>query len=224
MSNPNLSVVIPVFNGARYLGEAIESVYRECTEPLQVIVVNDGSTDRSEQVARQYGGVAVLNQLHCGVAAARNSGMRAATTEFVGFHDADDICLAGRFDRQMQLLRQYPYLDFCLTKIESFIEPNEPVPAELTTAEVLQPRMGFVSTAVMRRRFFEQSMQFDETLSSGEDIEWLIRADRSSARYCVLTDILVRRRIHASNISGNIALHHKALFAILRSAAKSRSS
>ena len=86
-----VSCIIPVFNGARYLRETLDSVFAQTHGDLEVIVVDDGSTDASADIARSYANVICLQQANAGHASARNRGLAAATGAFISFNDADDL-------------------------------------------------------------------------------------------------------------------------------------
>ena len=102
-----ISCVIPVFNGERYLGEALESVLAQSYQPLEVIVVDDGSTDETAEVARRYGErVRYVWQPNAGETAARNLGLTAAHGEFIAFLDADDVWDSEKLERQIHPVPQ----------------------------------------------------------------------------------------------------------------------
>ncbi|MFL5886158.1 MAG: glycosyltransferase family 2 protein, partial [Thermoleophilaceae bacterium] len=86
-ARPLVSVLVPVYQGERYLAEALDSVFAQDYEPLEVIVLDDGSTDGSADIARSYGGVRYLHQENSGIAAARNAAIGAARGEIVAFLD-----------------------------------------------------------------------------------------------------------------------------------------
>lgn len=108
MSAPSVTVCIPVYNGAEYLDEAITSMRRQSLEAIEIIVVDDGSTDGSLAIAQRHAAadrrVRVVRQPHGGVAAARNRCLVDATSEFVAFLDADDVALPSRLERQLTFL------------------------------------------------------------------------------------------------------------------------
>src|SRR5690242_4967891 len=92
MHGPTVTCIVPVFNGERYLGEALDSIFAQGHQPLEVLVVDDGSTDGSAAVAKSYGDrVRYFFQPNAGPAAARNLGLEAARGEFIAFLDADDL-------------------------------------------------------------------------------------------------------------------------------------
>jgi glycosyltransferase involved in cell wall biosynthesis len=113
--DPEISVVIPTFNRARYLGESIDSVLGQEGPPFEVIVVDDGSTDDTAALLARYGGaVRVLRQDNGGIAAARNTGVAAARGRFIAFHDSDDLALAGRIARPHAVLGMHPECDIAI--------------------------------------------------------------------------------------------------------------
>src|SRR5262245_14462630 len=116
-----ISVVIPVYNGAPYLGKAIKSVLRQSIPVLEVIVVDDGSTDDSADVAGSFGEpVRVVQQANSGPAAARNSGIQHAGGDFLAFLDADDLWTEQKLEWQLRALRQPPYPDVVYGMAEEF--------------------------------------------------------------------------------------------------------
>ena len=103
-NSPLVSTIIPVFNGERLLPEALDSVFRQDYRPIEVIVVDDGSTDGTSLVARSCPEVRYLYQSNQGLGAARNAGIAAACGEFIAFLDADDIWLPRKLSSQMNFL------------------------------------------------------------------------------------------------------------------------
>jgi glycosyltransferase involved in cell wall biosynthesis len=111
MSTPLVSCIVPVFNGERYLAEALDSVLGQTYRALEVIVVDDGSTDGTPAVVRTFGArVRCVTQPNAGLAAARNRGLAAATAELVAFLDADDLWLPEKIACQMERFRAHPEL------------------------------------------------------------------------------------------------------------------
>src|SRR5262245_20840904 len=102
MTESLISCIVPVFNGERYLGEAIESILKQSYRPIEIIIADDGSTDDTVTVAARYGTqIRYLRQSNAGPAAARNLGLSVAAGEFVAFLDADDIWHPEKLARQM---------------------------------------------------------------------------------------------------------------------------
>jgi len=119
MRNATVSVIIPCFNRAGMIGDAIRSALEQTHPPTEVIVVDDGSTDDSLAVARSFGPqVHTLHQENAGAAAARNTGIAAATGEFVAFLDSDDLWKPSKLERQLALFEARPHLSLVHSLVE----------------------------------------------------------------------------------------------------------
>src|SRR5574338_647233 len=114
-TNQLVSVIIPVYNYDRYLGEAIESVFGQTYQHLEVIVVDDGSTDESAKIARSFAdrGLRYCHQVHAGIGPARNTGVECAHGEFLAFLDADDRWPLEKTERQLRAFENDPALEMC---------------------------------------------------------------------------------------------------------------
>jgi hypothetical protein len=122
---PTVSVVIPTFNSARYLREAIRSVLEQTHRVLELIVVDDGSTDTSVATASRFGApVRVLRRAHAGIGASRNVGIAEAQGEFVALLDADDVWEPSKLARQLALFEAEPDLDIVFGGVEQFVSPE----------------------------------------------------------------------------------------------------
>jgi len=196
-----VSVVIPVFDGERFLGPAIESVLGQTRPPEEVLVVDDGSTDGSAAVAAKFGGrVRLLRQANQGAAAARNLGVSAAVGTWLAFLDADDRWEEGKLERQLDILRGEPGLDGVLGYIRQFASP-EHGPAD-GTAGRCEPMAGFhLDTMLIRRTSFLRVGLFDVSLRLGEAVEWFARARHLGLRLHLDREVAAWRRIHGTNLS-----------------------
>src|SRR4051812_3217208 len=106
-----VSVVIATYNHGRYLREAIDSALAQTHPPLEVIVVDDGSTDDTAEILQTYGGrIRAMRQANAGVAAARNAGLAAASGRYVGFLDSDDVWAPDKLARQLAVFDAQPAL------------------------------------------------------------------------------------------------------------------
>lgn len=198
------SCVIPVYNGASYLGAAVASILAQSYRPLEVIVVDDGSTDATGEVARAFGEpVRYVRQDNAGPAAARNRGIAEARGEFIAFLDADDLWYPDKLTRQIGELRADPALACSVCLIQNFWVPELAAEAEAWREHPRGgPLPGYVSDGiVVRRSAFERIGDFDHQLGHGDHADWFLRLRAAGLRDRLLPEVLVSRRIHAANRS-----------------------
>jgi len=183
-----VSVIIPCFNRAWMIGDAIRSALDQTHPPSEVIVVDDGSTDDSLDVARSFGPrVHSLHQENAGAAAARNTGLAAATGEFVAFLDSDDLWKPVRIERQLELFKTRPHLSV----VHSLVEWGEGFPpgygprAEATAhypdhdddwARLFCSAVMYTSCVMVRRSALRRTGGFDADLYYWEDMNLWLRA------------------------------------------------
>ncbi len=201
-----VSVIIPVYNSARYLGEAIESVLAQTRPPDEVMVVDDGSTDDSAGVAQRYP-VRLLRQANAGASVARNHGVEAASGSLLAFLDADDLWLPGKLAWQVEALRAEPELDAVLGHIQQFRSPDVQAAAEDTAPFWAAQAGPHPDTLLVRRAAFERIGPFDPAWRVAQWVEWFMRAEALGWRARMLTQVLARRRIHDQNMG----IYHKEL-------------
>lgn len=187
-----IAVVIPVHNGAAFLAEAIDSALAQSDLALDVLVVDDGSTDDSAAIATRYAPrVRLIRQENRGAAAARNAGVDATTGNFIAFLDADDVWYPGKLARQLAAFQADPSLDMVFGHALQFVmggsEATNSVPAYLPSA------------MLVRRSAFAKVGGFSSDVGVGELIDWYGRAVDLGLRSAMLPDVLIRRRIHATN-------------------------
>jgi glycosyltransferase involved in cell wall biosynthesis len=220
VSGPGVSVVIPVFNGERFLGEAIESTLAQSRPPAEVVVVDDGSTDGSAAVAERFPEVTLVRTEHRGVAAARNTGVERSTGDLIAFLDADDLMKPDRLERQTAVLAQQPGLDFVLGRAQVFAEDGVELPEVITARPA--PMAGddeppyYAMTVLIRREAFDRVGPFDTGLRLGQDGDWIMRAIDAGLSYEVIDAPLTVRRFHGANASYDTAGARRASFEILR--------
>ena len=199
---PLISVVIPVFNGERYLAEAIASVLAQEYAPLEVVVVDDGSTDGSAAIAEQFAPrVQCYRQPHAGLAASLNFGVTQTQGERLAFIDADDLWLPGRLALHCAALEADPKLDMVFGHVEQFISPE---------LENLQPppRVDFdplkgihVGAMLIGRAAWARVGGFDPAWRIAVTADWYVRALEAGLTHRVLPEVVMRRRVHANNMT-----------------------
>ena len=202
-ATPLVSVIIPVFNYERYLAEAIESVLGQTYQNLEVIVVDDGSTDRSGEVAASFAdrGVRYCHQVHAGIGPARNKGVELAGGEFLAFLDSDDRWPLAKIERQLGAFESDPALEMCFGQAVQLQNGPE---WEAGVKEEKVPETGMVpgmvpGTLLIKRAAFDRVGKFQDGLKVGEFIDWYARAVELQIRSLVLPDLFLWRRIHDSN-------------------------
>ncbi len=194
--SPLISAIIPVFNGEKYLGAAIESILAQNYQPMQIIVVDDGSTDNSAAVARSFAQVEYHFQENAGVATALNRGLSEAKGEFIAFLDADDLWVEGKMRRQLAAFADDPELAMVMGSVEQFREAGpDGGPASLGIFK------GYLKIAMLiRRNAMFQVGLFDPQWKTGDFIDWYIRATELKLKSLMLPEVVARRRIHDTNM------------------------
>lgn len=199
--DPLVSVVIPVRDGEAFITAAIDSVCGQSLDDLEVIVVDDGSTDGSFTIAAGHPDerTRAVRQPATGAAAARNHGARLARGEWLAFLDADDLWVPNKLRLQMDALQQTSTATMVFGHVQEFLSPE----FADTGAQQAIPRLlpGYsVVTLLLRRRAFSATGGFDERLMTGEFVDWYDRARASGLEPLLLPDVLTLRRIHAANL------------------------
>lgn len=196
-----VSVIIPVYNGGRYLGAALRSVFRQDYGPTEIIVVNDGSSDNSAEVAVSFKDIIYFYQENRGVAAARNTGIAAATGEFIAFLDADDIWRKNKLTLQIDWLLNHPQIGYVTAKFRNLLEKGIDQPKWLKHEHLIEDQVGGMPNLVVRKSVFQRTGLFDTGCRSGSDLEWVLRAKDAGIRGDTLPYTLLYRRIHGANLS-----------------------
>ena len=199
--SPLVDVIIPVYNGERYLAQAIESALAQTYRPVQVVVVDDGSTDSSLQVAQQFSeSISYCTQPNSGIASARNRGIDLARGEFLAFLDADDVWLNDKLARQMAVFHRDPELDMVFGQISQFASPELEEVVKRKLRVPIEPMPGYsAGTMLIKRASFLRVGLFETTWEIGEFVDWYAKAIEKGLRSAILAEVVTRRRLHDSN-------------------------
>jgi hypothetical protein len=201
-----VSVIIPCYNAEPYIGEAIASALNQTYSPVEVIVVDDGSTDRSIEVIRSFGDrVRLVAGEHRGACAARNQGLALSQGEFIQFLDADDVLLFNKLERQVPVLQSNQAdLVFCNGYLFGDDRPFRPIKKLLNLPDPVREdsflyclNHGFGTEGPLHRRHcLEQVKGFREGLLGGQEMDLHMRLGISGIRLCKLDDFLFKHRNH----------------------------
>ena len=199
-SNPLVSVIIAVYNCERYLAQAIKSVLAQTYRPIELIIVDDGSTDGTADIAHSYKEVHYIYQYNQGVAAARNTGISASQGQLISILDADDLFPPNKLKVQVTYLLKHPRVGYTVGRVQNFLDLESSLPTHTPTNLLESDQLGLASL-VTRRVIFEQIGGFDASYRVASDFEWITRAKDAGIPIAILPEIVLHRRIHSSNMS-----------------------
>jgi glycosyltransferase involved in cell wall biosynthesis len=200
-SKTQLSVIIPVYNGERYLAETIESVLAQNNRSMEVIMVDDGSTDGSARIASNYGStVRYCYQPNLGTAAAMNRGTDLASGEYFAFLGADDLWPEDRIQLQLKAFNSHPDVDIVSGYVKQFFssELTDEVKKRIRFSADLIPGYVIPAMLIKRQAFFRVGL-FETQWKVGAEMSWYLRAQEKSLKIMMLPDLVLLRRIHESN-------------------------
>jgi glycosyltransferase involved in cell wall biosynthesis len=204
-SPAEISVIVPTFNGERFLEEALRSAVAQTLPPLEVIVVDDGSSDASAEIAEAFGGpVRCVRQENAGVAAARNRGLALARGEFIAFLDHDDLWPPDKLEIQAAALRADPELGIVTGRMR-VIGGAVPGRAWSVESDREAPGGAHLPAALIRRSAFDRIGPLDEGVGgASDDLEWILRARDLGVRTVTLDAVTLLYRWHGGNSSTDI--------------------
>lgn len=211
-----VSVVIPNYNYAQYLGEAIDSAAGQTYPNIEIIVVDDGSSDASAKILEGYKErITVIGQQNQGVAAARNNGVAASQGEFIAFLDADDAWLPAKVEKQIGCFKSTENLGLVHVGMVEIDSDGRELRERLDGGEgevwqqllLFSPNgiLGGGSGAMIPRAIFDEVGGFDERLSTSADWDLYYRISRSR-NVGFVAQPLLRYRVHTSNMHSNIGI------------------
>ncbi|MCV6609743.1 MAG: glycosyltransferase [Amphritea sp.] len=225
---PLVSVIVPVYNGEKYLLEAINSVLSQTYSDFEIIVINDGSTDSSMDIVAAINSDkirVVTNEQNIGLAATRNRGLKVAKGKYIALMDGDDISFPHRFEKQVEFLEQNPDIGLVSS---NFITFEEDIESGKRSEKVLPTDSDFISTiipfqnviccpvAMFRSELVtEKGLFFNESLRTCEDWDMWYRISKLSG-IANIDDYLIYYRKHGSNLSKKRALMHQNKMKIIQ--------
>jgi glycosyltransferase involved in cell wall biosynthesis len=222
-----VSCIVPVYNGERFLAEALDSVLGQGVADLEIVAVDDGSIDGTAEILSSYGDrLRVVRQPRAGVAAARNRGLAEATGELIAFQDCDDLWAPGKLERQLACFRDREDLDLCLGWVQNFwMEEVAHEEAGYQGSRFAEAVPGYsLPVALVRRSVFDRIGAFDPTLRVSEDNDWFLRARDGGLVEHVVPEVLLRRRLHMGNLTRKDLASREALLRNMKASLDRRRS
>ncbi|MBI5912305.1 MAG: glycosyltransferase [Betaproteobacteria bacterium] len=205
---PRVAVLLPVYNGAKYIAEAVRSVLTQTFADFELIVIDDGSTDCSAEVLEGFSDTrlrVIRFSENRGLVAALNHGIRESRSELIARMDADDICMPTRFERQVDFLDSHPKVALCGTWTRQFGDNSfvrrPPVEAKQIRARMFLGWAMDHPSIMLRRSFLElHDLAYDDDFKHVEDFDLFLRA-AELGDLANLPEILLRTRAHAEETS-----------------------
>jgi glycosyltransferase involved in cell wall biosynthesis len=220
---PTVAAVIPVWNGAAFLSEALESALAQAPTVDEVLVIDDGSTDESGEIARSFGPrVRCVRREHSGLAASRNAAVRMSQSELLAFLDSDDVWPLGRLALLLRALEENPECGIAQGRLQRLVQNDQTMRWELVNESWRAPN---VATALIRRSAFTTVGLFDESVAGGDDVDWLLRARELGVLETRVDAITLHYRRHDNNMTNDVATDQSRLLRVLgRAVARRRAA
>lgn len=199
---PSVTVVVPLYNAAAFIGAAIESILAQTVPVTEIVVVDDESSDDSASIAGGYSGVRVIRKDHSGAADTINRGVSEAQGEYLTFLDADDLWSSDKLEKQLALLLAPQPPDLVFGHAQNFHSPELEEEVRRSIYCPPDPMEGYVAGTLMARRDdITRVGLFDPALKIGYMVDWYGRAQDLGLTTVLHPDVLLRRRLHADNLS-----------------------
>lgn len=198
-----ISVIVPVRDGDRYLGAALESIVRQTLAADEILVIDDGSQDTSPQIAREFSPlVRCISTPPQGPAAARNLGISLARGDFLAFLDADDRWSRTKLADQHAILAAEPALEAVFGLVQCFLSPDlTPEEARRLVCPAAAQSGWLIGSMMIRREGVARVGQLDEKLRVGDFVDWAHRARGLKLQARNVPKVVLHRRIHTRNLS-----------------------
>ncbi|BAQ61472.1 glycosyltransferase [Geminocystis sp. NIES-3708] len=201
IQNPFISVIIPAFNAEKYLKDAIESVIKQNYQPLEIILIDDGSTDNTAKIAKSFQDIQYIYQENSGPVIARNNGIKIAKGEYIAFLDADDLWTDDHLELLVNCFKKDPYVEVAIGYVQCLLlkEKNEEKEYfEEFSNSTINVNLG---AGLYKKSVFEKLGNFDPNLSSSEDVDWFLRIKEANINQIIVSESVLCYRIHDSNVS-----------------------
>ncbi len=215
--SPLVSIVTVVYNYGRFIDDALVSAFEQRYRPIEVIVVDDGSSDDSADRARKHPDVTVIRQPNRGVSAARNAGVAVAKGEFITFLDADDVMHPDALTDLVAYMVEHPETAVAFPRQTIRLDAGTPMPGWAQPDLLMGESGGIPFAAGLYRRIeFDALGWFSEEARTGEYFELLARMPDVASRVAYLQVLGVERRVHEGNLTHDLDQLQENMFASLK--------
>ena len=194
-----LTIIIPVKNGANYLQPALAGIKQQNMN-TEIIVVDDGSTDNTSDIAKNYGCIVIKNTTSQGPVVAKNQALKIANGDYIMFHDHDDIMNNGVLEKMLAELNAASDISAVMCKVKDFISDDIPYEEKQKIKIKSEPYYGLFTGAVLiRKNVFDIIGNFDEKVAAGEILDWQTKMEKHNLKIKKLDLISTQRRLHTTN-------------------------
>jgi glycosyltransferase involved in cell wall biosynthesis len=209
-----VSAIVPLFNGRRFIREAIDSILAQELKPREIVVVDDGSTDGGPFLLSDYPEIRLVRQPNRGEAAARNRGIQESTQPMIAFLDQDDLWLRPKLTLQLRALEADPSVDIVFGQHRIFVEDDARWFRQDLLGKVLIAELP--GCLLIRRAVFKHIGPYREDIRLGSDVDWICRAKDAGIKSRLVEEVLLLRRMHQANASIDKASFTSALLRVAR--------
>ncbi|WP_186429899.1 glycosyltransferase [Clostridium sp. BSD9I1] len=222
-----VSIIIPVFNGEKFISDAIRSVLNQTYKNIEIIVIDDGSIDKTADIVKNFDKIRYIYQNNKGPAASRNLGMALSKGEYIAFLDADDLYEPEKIQKQMEILEKYKEIDVVYNDMK-LVDENLQFIKYINSDYVIEDGKSFLAmllfrqivpippSIMMRRKCYDEGIKYDEKLIHAEDYEFIIRlGEKHQFKY--LQEPLYIYRRHEENLTNKHESQVKAEINIVKS-------
>jgi glycosyltransferase involved in cell wall biosynthesis len=212
-----VSVIIPVYNGEAFLARALKSAFDQDYRPLEVIVVDDGSSDATARIAQDWREARYFYQPNQGHGMAKNAGIEKSRGEFLSFLDVDDWWASNKLKMQVDCLDSNPHVGYVISHMKIILESGIKASPCLRPELLQKDSPAFLPSALLvRRAIMSKVGMFNPAFKCGNDSDWFFRTQDMGIPRIILPDVLLYRSIHGKNDSNQTATLRDDMLRLVR--------
>ena len=215
--NPQVSVIIVVKDGDRFLDSAIESVFQQTFTNYELIVIDGNSTDNTATIAKSYEQIRYFLQQSKGIAGAYNEGISNAKGELIAFLSHDDMWTPDKLETQVKYMEDNPEMEYTVARVKFFLETGHSAPSGFRSELLQGDHVGkIMETLVAKKTLFDKIGGLSSDFNVAEDVDWFARANDAKIPTGIVDRVLLNKRVHDTNLSLNAQENNQNLLTILR--------